>query len=411
MKIRTIISLTTGLCITLFAFNLSLPMGLTTNRIAFFFIFTLLGLLIALRINPFDLSHRSFYFFALTAYLLLIIVALSVFFAPFPQFVGALSLIRWLLIMLIALIIWQLSYSMNSESEETLFHVLVLGATALTLFTFYEVFKHAGISNINNFSVIRQTFMNNMGLNNYLARLLTVNVFPIAIALGIVKTRGHIRILSVFTSVIFVYIVFSSGSRQNILAIIVFTLVLYIMYKSFSYKPSYKEIIGIICILFIPFILLNYDIFQMYSWFERRFIDQTLTQIQEGPGRLYLYKVAFDIIIQYPILGVGPGVYRAITIAQPHNGFLLLGAELGIAAFALIVFAIFYLLIRSFKWRTNALKNGLKNLFIVSFSFAVTWLFITNTFNDMLEEYNFWIIIALMVTSTEARSVIGKEKP
>jgi O-antigen ligase len=68
--------------------------------------------------------------------------------------------------------------------------------------------------------------------------------------------------------------------------------------------------------------------------------------------RLYLYKEGLDLTVKYP-LGVGSGGFQGITgYNYPHNIFLELGAEHGIAAIA-----IFLVLLLS-AWRARAKAPG-----------------------------------------------------
>ena len=90
---------------------------------------------------------------------------------------------------------------------------------------------------------------------------------------------------------------------------------------------------------------------------------------------------SFEIMMMNPVIGVGPGNYRAEAISSglvptgdPHNALLWIGAELGLAGFALVLFAVIHLgivIYKSYNSHTLASRRVSELLFVAYLSLVL----------------------------------------
>ena len=110
-----------------------------------------------------------------------------------------------------------------------------------------------------------------------------------------------------------------------------------------------------------------------WSWVLQRFTELGAGWQQAGGGRLVLWRDAFPVIAQHPLLGVGPGSYTlgwyrvaslahlglrtGATLGDPHNIVLALAANLGIPA--LLCAAGFVAVVQARAYRGFSDREGL----------------------------------------------------
>ena len=141
-----------------------------------------------------------------------------------------------------------------------------------------------------------------------------------------------------------------------------FILVLLLLFK--LYLSSFKLVLSIFTFsILIYFSFLNYFPIgeiksDLIDTFEGRFAGSENSNEQ----RSSMFKTGINMMIDNPLLGIGPKNYREFTknydgyaSRDPHNVFSWIGAELGIFAFSILVsiFLIFsyYTIAYYFKWK------------------------------------------------------------
>jgi len=88
--------------------------------------------------------------------------------------------------------------------------------------------------------------------------------------------------------------------------------------------------------------------------------DATYGKIYTGHvDRIYMWRWAFDLFVEHPLIGVGTGGYRQAILkaggergpAHPHNNFLYMAVSFGILGIAVFIW-FFWILFRN-GWRNR----------------------------------------------------------
>ncbi len=166
-------------------------------------------------------------------------------------------------------------------------------------------------------------------------------------------------IVGVCIALLFVYI-HILAAKSGLVSLYVFVII-YSIYLIFTKK----RIIGLLIVILVPIII--YIAINFIPTLTKRFnyIAYTFEMFQKGDksgdygdiGRLYSYKIATQIIKQYPFFGVGTGdmlnemsliyekEYAEIPKENrllPHNQFLIVALGCGLPAMALFIIWFFY---------------------------------------------------------------------
>ncbi len=163
------------------------------------------------------------------------------------------------------------------------------------------------------------------------------------------------RIIAMLLLVCFWALHFLSGSRSVWVAIIVTTLFLLVFMRQRSSQWLKWQLFGLLLggIVFWVFDNLPVDNSQFgLGSIAKRGIDDS--------GRLHLWQIAFDMIKDYPLLGVGPMHYaftNFLIAAHPHNAVLQIAAEYGIPAALIACYLAFFLLRKAVIWCKTSTNN------------------------------------------------------
>lgn len=121
--------------------------------------------------------------------------------------------------------------------------------------------------------------------------------------------------------------------------------------------------------------------------------------------RMSYLKDSIDILIQYPLIGVGPGNYHAAavqmdlhTTRDPHNSFSWVGAEYGLIGLLIIALLILFPLFSLFYRKTvkRICFERIESFLIVSlgiYLFVRSW-----TTGVVVSSELLWVLIALTIT-------------
>ena len=174
--------------------------------------------------------------------------------------------------------------------------------------------------------------------------------------------------------------VFLSGERTSLLYLFVFIIPFIICYVS---KSTFKKIINIL-ILGISFFLIIY----LNPGFKKRYIDLTISQFQNEKTLIFseehtqIYKTAYKIFIDFPIIGSGPNTYRLLydedkynsgkhsANTHPHNTYLQIISEVGLVGVVIPIFLLLILLynylLEIFFKKTDLIKLCFYSSFIIT---------------------------------------------
>jgi O-antigen ligase len=178
--------------------------------------------------------------------------------------------------------------------------------------------------------------------------LLLLQILPFAFLLIRKELFRKDNIFILFSTMTFLYCLTRTRSRTGFLGLILIFLFLFFIKRFTAKRFFFVLLIAIVLFIKTP-----------TSFFERMATitqSQTIEEDRNVSSRFESAAIAFDIILDHPIMGVGLGNfipyikknYHHLDLSRVfvvHNGFLLIGAECGIPAmlcFFIFVFSIVY---------------------------------------------------------------------
>jgi len=177
------------------------------------------------------------------------------------------------------------------------------------------------------------------------------------------------KITPIMLIIIFIMLL-SSGSKKGIIA---FSLFISFYFYSGKKKKNLKFLLSRILLVCSPFILFYIYIYFLKDSivFERIFL--ALEVIVSGKGddestqeRLRLYKLAYEGILDYPILGSGTNSFAYYNYFYTHTNYLELLFNLGIIGF-ILYYRLYYKLIRLIKKSSELKQFGYFVMFVLLF--------------------------------------------
>ena len=171
-----------------------------------------------------------------------------------------------------------------------------------------------------------------------------------------------------------------SGERTALLYLFIFIIPFIICYTS---KSIFRKIVNML-ILSISFFLIIY----LNPGFKKRYIDLTISQFKNEKTLIFseehtqIYKTAYKIFIDFPILGSGPNTYRLLynndkyysgkhsVNTHPHNTYLQIISEVGLAGviipILLLLVLLYNFLLEIFFKKTDLIKLCFYSSFIIT---------------------------------------------
>ena len=251
--------------------------------------------------------------------------------------------------------------------------------------------------------------------SNYAGSWLVI-IFPFIIALmyQITNSKIHRFVISILISIVGT-LVYLSKSRNALLGSI---LSLQLLYQS---KIFYLFLFFLILILF-SLTSFNYG-------FKKQLIDNfsTISLNTESFSRLNIYKESIKFILERPLLGWGSASFPLLFFSRnnewlghSHNIFFELAINYGLISSALIAFAIFSILYRSFKTiyffkPLKDKKEERENFYIDKAWWTATTILLFSQFFD-IQYYDFrigiifWILLSGLSNLTPLNKNINDAK-
>jgi O-antigen ligase len=212
--------------------------------------------------------------------------------------------------------------------------------------------------------------------------------------LGALGTRARWRLPAIALAATFIAIAAAVGSRGPILSLalaLALTLVAWLLRAPRKVAPVLA--IAAVSLAVVPFVSLPATSSERLSSAAR----DPVAAFRED-DRYFLVQQAYQLIEENPIRGAGAGAFSIVNTAAkwPHNLFLELWSELGLAALIVVVGAILTALIGLFRaaWRLpeSSTEQGLVYLLLGVFFFNLLAVQVSGNIND---NRDFWGVLAI----------------
>jgi len=177
-------------------------------------------------------------------------------------------------------------------------------------------------------------FLPNVGTGDWSTHGLYIGIVISCLFAVIIYNRNYIRFAAMMALIPAGYLFFITALRRNILAIPIVILVLIVFPKKISLKS-----ISVLMLLFIS-VYFAWDLIipTLSPFLQNRFTIEDIV-VSGGSGRLDIFRSAWQLWIDHPIIGGGLGsfyYYSGLDIYNatvPHNAYLEVLAETGLVGF------------------------------------------------------------------------------
>lgn len=205
---------------------------------------------------------------------------------------------------------------------------------------------------------------------NMLAMVMVIGVFCILYLVDFKKTITTLFQLSVLF--LFLYVIIMTGSRKHLFSALILLIfwILFVRNDVFKQLRKNKFVKKIVYVLGLA----TLSIFFINMVFGSEILFRIRELFQDGDStRLYMYKVAFDLFAESPIVGIGLNNFRAVTYFQTHSHstyaeILVSTGVLGMILYFIPYVTIFLKAIRLWESQSEVIKKNSKmiiGLFLV----------------------------------------------
>jgi len=289
---------------------------------------------------------------------------------------------------------------------------LVIYSFIINLFVLYFIIKNNAFSFIDIRRFLAKDFIFR-NLNPLINTLLFLNLGSIEILFNRKSWSRSLHLISLLNSFIFIFLLLSSGSRQNMLGLIFFICLKII----FDKKISFKNITYILIFIFLIFFLMFFLNLDFIDWIVYRF-NISLEQASEVKilikpdisfdtrdfmdPRLVIWLVGLkEFLIKGNIFfGYGINSFLNSIGLYADNGYINILFETGIIGFIIIIYIISYY---TKKFLNHLKKLNKKNdyynycIFSTFFSIFLTYTFLLNFFNEIFFYEFYWVFFIIMI--------------
>lgn len=285
------------------------------------------------------------------------------------------------------LIFFQIGYSLVLKNFSFNFAYWIVSVFVIINFLLiFEIFYKSFFQGVRMYDI--RVFMDSIsvGQTRYL------NGLFLLVALVYSLTDGTLLKKTISYTFIIILILLSllSGSRQTILAMLLFFTIL--NFRKIKWIPliSFSAIIVFIATFnsYVNEQILN------------RFVDKTSTQVSEGYSRITVYSDSVSSFIQNLMFGIGgdgfPSYHLNTTGLTTHNDYLTIGVEHGIITLLLYFFMI-YIIAKVMRLCVQ-IDNDNNYEHFVKYSIAMicTYILIISNFNSLTNEPLIYIILGIL---------------
>ena len=301
------------------------------------------------------------------------------------------------------------------------YYTLILCFSALVIDGYFQYFTGANLFGleINNVRV-SSFFGDELIMGSYLSRL-----FPLLFALFLVKPKQKFEKYFIGLLLILVdVLIFISGERSAFFFLNLSTIFIILLIKDYQKFRLVTFLIAFFCIIFLS---LNSNLSDRV--FKDTFKDIGFTSYQTDkklnfftPIHDSLYRTAYQMFKNKPILGHGPKIFRikcndknyAIgefsCSTHPHHFYLQLLAETGIIGFLFLFSALIYVLYNALKQLISIILKKKRHLTDYQVCLLAGILITLSPFNPNGNIFNNWLMIVYSLpVGFYLQSVYSKE--
>jgi O-antigen ligase len=213
------------------------------------------------------------------------------------------------------------------------------------------------------------------------------------LVLGALVGRSRWRLPAAGTAAAFVAIAAAVGSRGPVLSLaLTLVVVLAAWLLRVPRKVAPVLAVAVVSLAVVPFVSLPETSRERLSSAAR----DPVAAFRED-ARYVLVQQSTDLIDAHPVLGAGAGAFSTVSVAKwPHNLFLELWSELGVAAALVVAAAVIAALVGLFRlaWRLPAdgREQALAYILVAVFVFNLLAVQVSGDIND---NRDFWGTLAL----------------
>lgn len=408
MNNQKVIGILLGLILMLFllginASDMGLPAFITSNRLG-----VLITICLYLFMSILIVKKMEFKFSSLLLSSLFFLISfwglISLIISRYYIETSLVSVVTWLLIGITALLLSNIFAHINREVIETFLSFIIISGAIIVIF--YFMFGYIKVGNLTeSYMWTKRLNETSGGQSRIMNGLLVINILNVLVVSRIIKKGNFLFVISFSTLCIFIMFIIVSGSRQTLLAFLVATILTFFINFIFNEKERVKSTIKTIFAsaftIGLIILLLRYN--NMFEWLQYRFLDQTKEFGNSDQSRYLVIKEALDYTVEYPFFGIGPGAFINInTIGiHTHNGYANMLVHYGIIPALLLVILIICSLVIGFKKLefSNKTKDyTMKSIYFFSIITVITFSTISFMFNDLIDEYFFWLLIILLLS-------------
>jgi len=362
----------------------------------------------SLKNNLVKYYKNVYFYFFIVFYLILILSSLL---SNYPH-KSLLTSLFYLRFGIFALSTWYL-ISINPKIIHYIFYSLSLAFSILLIDGYFQFFNGTNLFGLPIHGTrVSSLFGSELILGSYLSRLLPILLASLIFILKN-KKNNYLLFFSIIVFILTDVLIFLSGERASFFFVNLSALILIIFLNSYKKFRIISFIISILLILIIS---------NFYPKFKERIFDKTLDQISLNKKEFnfsfettadssylftiehdFLFKSAFAMFLDNKILGVGPKLFRVechnpkyfkaifSCNTHPHNTYIQLLSETGIAGFSMIFFGFIFLIYYCFKhlylkffYKKNTLSDF--QISLISAVFITLWPIVPtgNFFNNWI---------------------------
>ena len=289
-----------------------------------------------------------------------------------------------------------------------IYYTLILCFLVLVIDGYFQYFSGANIFGLKISNVRTSSFFGNeLIMGSYLARL-----FPLLFALFLVKQKKKFE--NYFIGILFILVdvlIYMSGERSAFFLLNLSTIFIIILIKDYQKFRLATFLIAIICIIFLSINSnLNDRMFKDTAK-DMGFIGETNSKLTTSKLTFFtpihdsLYKTAYNMFKDQPILGHGPKIFRikckdkkyATGIfpcsTHPHHFYIQLLAETGIIGFSFLFSILTYVLYNALIQLRSIILKKKRPLTDYQVCLLAGILITVSPFNPNGNFFNNWLMI------------------
>jgi len=322
----------------------------------------------------------------------------------------------------------------SRERSRRILFVLSISIFISLVFSLFQKFLSINLGNTSYWTGLNQINATFTDPNSFGACLSAI--FPLFVVM-FYSARAYLR-LFYGTSIILTLIAFPSiGSRSAFLAFSVSIIILiFLMVRNLKIPLKKRILYSGTAILLVILISLSVVAFSKRSSLFNRLGENLRVSFNHNilpevmTGKLELWKVASEMIKDFPLSGVGPG---AFIIELPNYGSQLglklfktytdsaenylfqAGSELGLVGLALFLWLFYLILRRLRRSQKSRTLNGEDRLLLLGAALGLFSLFINYLFHSYIGSFEvsvfFWILVAIIPAWSQDQAVPAPSRP